>query len=306
MTGVMAAAQTRGLKQAGVSGTIKHYAANDQETARVDVDSVMSQRALREVHIKAFEMAVKEGDATTIMTSYNPVNGHWAASNYDLNTAILRDEWGYRGIVMTDWWAKMNDPIQAGKEAKTFTSFMIRSQNDLYMVVENDGAKTNAMGDDTIEALDSGTLELGELQRCAMNICRFILQTPAMDRPLVAYDPIKAFSAHHSAETEQYHSVEQPIEINSKTNHTLSFYVEQAGIYQCHGVMNYDRDSLAQSACSLWLNGEFSQTLPTNGTDGKSIKVEGLQVKLEQGFYLLALDFVKPGLQLEQIVFVKR
>ncbi|WP_391091690.1 glycoside hydrolase family 3 C-terminal domain-containing protein [Vibrio sp. NH-UV-68] len=305
MTGVMAAAQTRGLKQAGVSGTIKHYAANDQETARVDVDSVMSQRALREVHIKAFEMAVKEGDATTIMTSYNPVNGHWAASNYDLNTAILRDEWGYRGIVMTDWWAKMNDPIHAGKEAKTFTSFMIRSQNDLYMVVENDGAKTNAMGDDTIEALDNGTLELGELQRCAMNICRFILQTPAMERPLVAYDPIKAFSAHHSAKTEQCHSVEQPIEINSKTNLTLSFYVEQTGIYQCHGVMNYDRDSLAQSACSLWLNGEFSQTLPTNGTDGKSIKVEGLQVKLEQGYYQLTLDFVKPGLQLEQIVFVK-
>ncbi|MGR5488971.1 glycoside hydrolase family 3 N-terminal domain-containing protein, partial [Vibrio alfacsensis] len=83
-----------GLKSAGVSGTIKHYAANDQETARFDVDSIMSERALREVHIKPFEMAVKLGGATTIMTSYNPINGHWGASNYDLNTTILRGEWG--------------------------------------------------------------------------------------------------------------------------------------------------------------------------------------------------------------------
>ncbi len=100
----------------------------------------MSQRALREIHLKPFEMAVKLGDATTIMTSYNPINGHWAASNYDLNTTILRSEWGYSGIVMTDWWAKMNDCVLAGEESKTFTSFMVRAQNDLYMVVENDTA----------------------------------------------------------------------------------------------------------------------------------------------------------------------
>ncbi|WP_035012432.1 glycoside hydrolase family 3 protein, partial [Enterovibrio norvegicus] len=183
LTGVMAAAQTRGLANAGVSGTIKHFAGNDQETARVDVDSVMSERALREIHIKPFEIAVKEGKASTIMTSYNPVNGHWAASNYDLNTTILRNEWGFTGIVMTDWWAKMNDPINAGKESKTFTSFMIRAQNDLYMVVEHNGAESNIMGDDTLEALAEKTLTLGELQRSAMNICRFLMATPAMERP---------------------------------------------------------------------------------------------------------------------------
>ncbi|MDE1248491.1 glycoside hydrolase family 3 C-terminal domain-containing protein [Vibrio aestuarianus] len=306
MTGTMAAAQTRGLKQAGVSGTIKHYAANDQETARVVVDSVMSQRALREVHIKAFEMAVKEGGASTIMTSYNPVNGHWAASNYDLNTAILRDEWGYQGIVMTDWWAKMNDPISAGEEAKTYTSFMIRSQNDIYMVVENDGAESNAMGDDTLAALEQGTLELGELQRCVSNICRFISDTPAMDRPLVAYEPIKAFASLKQAPSENSANIEQPISVNSKTNQTIELYVAKEGIYQCRGVMNYERDSLAQSACSLWINGEFSQTLPINGTDGKSVEVEGLQVRLEAGVYQLALDFVKPGVMLEQLVFTNK
>jgi beta-glucosidase len=119
ITGIMGSAQTRGLKRAGVSGTIKHFAANDQETARTDADSIVSERALREIHLKGFEMAVREGQVSTIMTSYNPINGYWAASNYDLNTSILRGEWGYTGIVMTDWWAKMNDPVEGGEENKT-------------------------------------------------------------------------------------------------------------------------------------------------------------------------------------------
>ncbi|MGR5068846.1 glycoside hydrolase family 3 protein [Vibrio alfacsensis] len=306
MTGVMAAAQTRGLSKAGVSGTIKHYAANDQETARVDVDSIMSERALREVHIKPFEMAVKEGQASTIMTSYNPVNGHWAASNYDLNTTILREEWGYTGIVMTDWWAKMNDPVEAGAESKTFTSFMVRAQNDLYMVVENDGAESNAMGDDTLEALENGTLTIGELQRSAMNICRFIMAAPVMDRPLKAYEPIKTFVAQNEAPEGQIQPIGQDIVLNTKVNASVAIEVREAGVYQFNGVMKYERDSLAQSSCSLSFNGDFSMTLPLHGTDGELITVEGLQVKLTPGFYTLDIDFVKPGLELEKIAIIKQ
>jgi beta-glucosidase len=306
MTGVMAAAQTRGLSKAGVSGTIKHYAANDQETARVDVDSIMSERALREVHIKPFEMAVKEGQASTIMTSYNPVNGHWAASNYDLNTTILREEWGYTGIVMTDWWAKMNDHVEAGAESKTFTSFMVRAQNDLYMVVENDGAESNAMGDDTLEALENGTLTIGELQRSAMNICRFIMAAPVMDRPLKAYEPIKTFVAQNEAPEGQIQPIGQDIVLNTKVNASVVIEVREAGVYQFNGVMKYERDSLAQSSCSLSFNGDFSMTLPLHGTDGELITVEGLQVKLTPGFYTLDIDFVKPGLELEKIAIIKQ
>ncbi|MGR5528994.1 glycoside hydrolase family 3 protein [Vibrio alfacsensis] len=306
MTGVMAAAQTRGLSKAGVSGTIKHYAANDQETARVDVDSIMSERALREVHIKPFEMAVKEGQASIIMTSYNPVNGHWAASNYDLNTTILREEWGYTGIVMTDWWAKMNDPVEAGAESKTFTSFMVRAQNDLYMVVENDGAESNAMGDDTLEALENGTLTIGELQRSAMNICRFIMAAPVMDRPLKAYEPIKTFVAQNEAPEGQIQPIGQDIVLNTKVNASVVIEVREAGVYQFNGVMKYERDSLAQSSCSLSFNGDFSMTLPLHGTDGELITVEGLQVKLTPGFYTLDIDFVKPGLELEKIAIIKQ
>ncbi|CAE6934567.1 Fibronectin type III-like domain [Vibrio sp. B1REV9] len=306
MTGVMAAAQTRGLSNAGVSGTIKHYAANDQETARVDVDSIMSERALREVHIKPFEMAVKQGQATTIMTSYNPVNGHWAASNYDLNTTILRGEWGYTGIVMTDWWAKMNDPVQAGEESKTFTSFMVRAQNDLYMVVGNDGAESNAMGDDTLAALENGTLTIGELQRSAMNICRFIMAAPVIDRPLKAYEPIKTFVALDEAPKEHVRLIDQHIVLNTKTNASVVVEVSESGVYQFDGVMKYERDSLAQSSCSLFLNSEFSMTLALHGTDGELITVEGLQVKLNPGFYTLDIDFVKPGLELEKIIMTKQ
>ena len=108
LTGTMAAAQIRGMGRAGVTGTIKHFAGNNQEFHRHDVDSIVSERAMREIYLKGFEMAVKEGGAYSVMTTYGAVNGIWTAGNYDLVTAILRDEWGFDGIAMTDWWAKMN------------------------------------------------------------------------------------------------------------------------------------------------------------------------------------------------------
>ncbi|MDX1343972.1 MAG: glycoside hydrolase family 3 N-terminal domain-containing protein, partial [Reinekea sp.] len=306
MTGVMAAAQTLGLKEAGVSGTIKHFAANDQETARTLVDSVVSQRALREIHLKPFEMAVKDGQASSIMTAYNPINGHWTASNYDLNTTVLRGEWGYTGIVMTDWWAKMNDCADAGKEDKTYTSFMARAQNDLYMVVEHDGAERNAMGDNTMAALAEGTLTIGELQRCAMNICRFIINAPVMSRPLKAFEPIKAFAPNRKLATEGAISIANELTLAAKKNQTLVIDVPEDGIYQCYGFIKYDRDSQAQSTCSLSLNQVFSMTFSVHGTDGELHKVDGLQVKLSKGLYELSLEFVKPGLELERLGFTKQ
>ncbi|EHK9002076.1 glycoside hydrolase family 3 protein [Vibrio vulnificus] len=312
LTGWIAAAQTTGLKQAGVSGTIKHFAANDQETARVDVDSVMSQRALREIHIKPFEMAVKYGQASTIMTSYNPVNGHWAASNYDLNTTILRGEWGYTGIVMTDWWAKMNHPVDGGEESKRFTGYMLRAQNDLYMVVENDAAERNPMDDDTLQALAQGELTLGELQRSAMNICRFILQAPVMQRPLQAYQAVKPFAplsaqARHAVpESAPVCFADQTIELNSQSASQCLLQVEHSGTYLCFAQMAYDREALAQSSCSLSINGEFAMSLPTNGTNGQSVKVEGRAISLSSGVYWLESQFVKKGAVLQILRFERQ
>ena len=97
-----------------MTGTIKHFAANNQEHRRHFVESVISERALREIYLRGFEIAVKEGRARSIMTSYNPLNSYWTASNYDLVTTILRGQWGYTGLVMSDWWAEGNDRGGAG------------------------------------------------------------------------------------------------------------------------------------------------------------------------------------------------
>ena len=173
LTGFMGASVVKGLQRAGVTGTVKHFALNNQEYRRFDSDSIASERAIREIYLKGFEIAIKEAKAKAIMTSYNPINGIWAASNYDLNTVIAREEWGFDGIIMTDWWAKMND--DGGEGSRTNTKAMIKAQNDLYMVVVN--AKENSLKDNTIDAYQKGELSLAEMQRVAKNITQFILHS---------------------------------------------------------------------------------------------------------------------------------
>ena len=105
ITGKMAVMQLRGMRESMATGTIKHFCANNQEYRRMKVDSVISERALREIYLRGFEIAVREGAATSVMTTYGSVNGAWTASQYDLLTTILRGQFGFGGIVMTDWWA---------------------------------------------------------------------------------------------------------------------------------------------------------------------------------------------------------
>lgn len=176
LTGKMAAAELSGMHNHGVTGTVKHFACNNQEHHRHDAESVLSERALRELYLKGFEIAVKEGGAYSVMTSYNPVNGWWSASNYDLLTTILRQEWGYTGLVMTDWWAKGNDTGKAG--SRTNIAAMIRAQNDLYMVTVSAGLNTHR--DNSKKALASGSVTRGEYLRAAENICRFLMRSPCM------------------------------------------------------------------------------------------------------------------------------
>ncbi len=178
LTGKMAAAQLVAMQAYGVTGTIKHFACNSQEFHRHDVEAVVSERALREIYLRSFEMAVKEGGAYSIMTSYNPINGLWSASNYDLLTTILHGQWGYEGQVMTDWWAKSNDEGQEGQ--RTNTAAMVRAQNDLFMVTACAGE--NSGGDNSAQGLAGGTVSRGDFQRCAKNICRFLLKSPALPR----------------------------------------------------------------------------------------------------------------------------
>lgn len=304
LTGKMAAAITSGIKTGGSSATVKHFAANNQETDRTLVDSVVSERALREIYLKGFEIAVKEGAATSIMTSYNPINGHWAASNYDLNTTVLRKEWGYDGIVMTDWWAKMNDPVTGGNADVKNTAAMVRAQNDLFMVVGNTGAENNPLGDNTLTSLANGTLTIGELQRCAMNICRFLIDTPAFartDSPQGQYLHFKALPL--SGDFPVTSLEDGIITLQCASEEVYKFQIPEDGTYAIQAHFVSHSSDIAQSTTNIILNDSLLVTLQTNGTNGQWITQDLRRVTLEKGCYELKFKIMRAGLEIDQVCF---
>jgi beta-glucosidase len=181
LTGKLVAAQLKGLHKYSVTGVIKHFAGNTQEFKRHTVNNVVSERALREIYLKGFELAVREGNARAVMTTYGPLNGLWTASSYDLLTTLLRQEWGFDGVAMTDWWAMGNDEANAPGSYQNVAA-QVRAQNDLNMVNTCAGENTNH--DNLEEALKDGKLERCELARCAGNILRFLLKTPSFQHML--------------------------------------------------------------------------------------------------------------------------
>lgn len=303
ISGEFAAACTRGIMKGGSNATLKHFACNNQEKFRSKVDAIVSERALREIYLKGFEIAVKQGGANSIMTSYNPVNGHWAASNYDLNTTILRGEWGFKGIVMTDWWAIMNDVVNGGPADRKNTNWMVRAQNDLYMVVMNYGAEINAWDDNTLESLENGTLTRGELQRNAANICEFIMHAPVFSRKQVIEKAVAAFTANPGLSSAEAQVLSDNAQVKPAAAESTVIQVDQAGEYRIIVRIMSPESELAQSACNVMLNDEPVTTIQTNGTDGRWIKQKLVKIALEAGFYELKLDFVKPGLQIDWIEF---
>lgn len=303
ISGEFAAACTRGIMKGGSNATLKHFACNNQEKFRSKVDAIVSERALREIYLKGFEIAVKQGGANSIMTSYNPVNGHWAASNYDLNTTILRGEWGFRGIVMTDWWAIMNDVVNGGPADRKNTNWMVRAQNDLYMVVMNYGAEINAWDDNTLESLENGTLTRGELQRNAANICEFIMHAPVFSRKQVIEKAVAAFTANPGLSSAEAQVLSDNAQVKPAAAGSTVIQVDQAGEYRIIVRIMSPESELAQSACNVMLNDQPVTTIQTNGTDGRWIKQKLVKIALEAGLYELKLDFVKPGLQIDWIEF---
>lgn len=300
VTGVFAKACTNGIIKGGSNATLKHFACNNQEKSRSNVDAIVSERALREIYLKGFEIAVK-GGATGVMTSYNPINGHWAASNYDLNTTILRKEWGFKGIVMTDWWAKMNDTVIGGEAESKFTSFMVQAQNDVYMVISNYGAEINANDDNTIASLENKTLTRGELQRCAINICNFIMEAPVFGRNQVLTEAVVQLKGDTFITAETVNNTGDKIQ--PYFDKPVYLKVDKAGTYRIFVSVMSPESNLAQTAANISLNGQFAVTVQTNGTEGKWVRQKLVKAELESGMYKIELETVKTGIQIEWIEF---
>ena len=303
ITGSFAAAAVRGINLSGSSATIKHFACNNQEKERSLVDAIISERALREIYLRGFELAVKTGGANSVMTSYNPINGHWAASNYDLCTTVLREEWGFEGIVMTDWWAKMNDCVTGGKEDKTNTNFMVRAQNDVYMVINNNGAEINSGNDNTMESLKNGTLTVGELQRSARNICQFLMNSPVFQRKQEFNEPITNLVPVVQCEQVQVHDLEENNRVKPSKSQSVWMQTKQAGDYRIIVNIMSPESNLAQTTVNVVINGEVMTTVTTNGTDGNWITQKLNKVSLQPGFYEMKLEVVKPGMEIDWVEF---
>lgn len=175
LAGKMAASYIRGIQTTGTSACVKHFAANNQEERRMVTDSVMDERTLREIYLTAFEIAVKEGGTYSIMTSYNSVNGEFADENKHLLRDILRGEWGYDGLVMSDW-AGTNNKVQS-----------TIAGSDLEMPSCRYGA------DDVVKAVENGKLDIKYVDECVERILKLIERTTASEKGL-PFD----VEAHHA------------------------------------------------------------------------------------------------------------
>lgn len=177
LAGKMAAAIIRGVQSQGKSCCPKHFACNNQETKRNTNDSRVSERALREIYLRAFEIAVKESKPNTIMTSYNKINSVWAHYNYDLVTTVLRKEWGFDGLVMTDWW--MQKDVSHEFPMIRDNAYRVRAQVDVLMPGNMGHTQRKYTSDGTLlESLGKeGGITRAELQRTAKTVLNLILKT---------------------------------------------------------------------------------------------------------------------------------
>lgn len=156
LTGTMAAAMVEGVQSQKVAATVKHFACNNKETNRKNSDSRVSERALREIYLKGFEICVRKSQPWVLMTAYNLVNGERASESKDLLDGILREEWGFKGVITTDWWTKGEHykEAKAGNDIKMGTGYPQR----------------------LIQALEKGLITRQDLEVCARRVLELILK----------------------------------------------------------------------------------------------------------------------------------
>ena len=308
VTGIIGSAMVQGLQAAGVTGTIKHFCGNNQEANRHGIDSIISERALREIYLKGFEIVVKNG-GDSVMTTYGIVNGIHTSSSYDLNTTILRDDWGFKGIVMTDWWALLNEPGE--KPNRTNFAVMLRAQNDIYMCCPD--GKTDASGENTFAALKDGTLTRAELQRTAINVCEHVMHTLAMNRLLGTDEGVEIINRPASPDDINMDDVdftelgkdELVIDLTYKeskanTNFVLALDVKEFGAFEASLTASSELGELAQLPVTMFFQGIPMQSFTFNGTGGKDVTITK-EIPLVTRFSICRLFVATNGLKLKQI-----
>lgn len=311
VTGQIGSAMLKGLQSEGVTGTIKHFCGNNQETNRRFHNSVASERALREIYLKGFEIAVKNG-ADSIMTTYGMVNGIFTAGNYDLVTTILRKDWGFKGIAMTDWWATISE--EGMQENSHNFAGMIKAQNDLYMCCSS--GKENKDGDNTLEALADGRLTRGELQRTAMNICSQAMTVEAMKRLTGTEDKIEILNRPKnpddiSMEDVQFIVLDKEkgltIDLSDKeskgnSNITVALDVTVAGTYEMTLTGSSDMSETAQIPVTMFYQGIPAVSFTFNGSGGKDVSITKNLI-CPNRFCVNRIYIAQNGLKLKSVSF---
>ena len=316
LTGRIASAQIRGMEKHGVTGTIKHFCCNNRETSRRSMDSIVSERALREIYLKGFEIAIKEGKARSVMSVYNMINGTFGTSNYELDTTILREQWGFTGLLMTDWWAYIDGiPENSFDHSLPDHSAMARAQCDVYMVCSSvERADLNVT--DTFGNLKNKRTDLitrAELQRNAANILRFAMETPAMDavmgdRPKVKHIDCPFADDTIEAKVDLYYNIDKDpvikVDVDTAEGNDFVFGIttDQPGVYDCELLVSSELSELAQLPVTVYYTSIPLRVVTFTGTDGRDVK-KSTECVLIAKHSVFRLHFGKRGLKLKSLTF---
>ena len=243
------------------------------------------------------------------MTTYGLVNGIHTSSSYDLNTTILRKDWGFKGVVMTDWWALLNEPGEEPNR-KNF-AVMIRAQNDLYMCCPD--GKSDKAGENTLVALKDGSLTRAELQRTAANVCSHVMQTLAMKRLNNTADEIEIINRPASPDDINMKDVEfmnlgkdelvidlTYKECKANTNYVIALDVNEFGAFEASLTGSSDLNELAQLPCTMFFQGIPMTSFTFNGTNGKEVTITK-DIPLVTRFSICRLFVAANGLKLKEI-----
>ena len=249
-----------------------------------------------------------------MLTTYGSVNGLWTAGSYDLCTTILREEWGFEGIVMTDWWAKAN--YEGHGPEVSVKAPMIAAQNDLYMVVND--SKVNPENDDVEEMLRAGKITLGELQRNASNILRFLIKSPSLllmtDR--ICEEELEAMNTKDDDDVDAGSLVSivsdpetQEIIIDGNSLHPAKGKADVVAVSRCYEgnfIMKFtfksDLGELAQLSVSVFLDNIHKMTISVQGTNGKWVEESRI---VNMGFghnHYIKLYYGADNLEIREII----